>query len=116
MRKLLLILLLSNVALAADPITKGDKAPYDGVIFKHDEAVTLKKDLIDLDMLNKQRDIYKQNEAIMSSQVDLWRNQALNLSKELTKEKHSFWSNTAFFFLGAAATTVIVFGVRRSLQ
>lgn len=108
--------LLATIANAADPISKGDKAPYDGVIFNHKEAIDLKRDLIDLDTLKKQQEIYKENQKIMDNQVKLWRDQSLGLSKELVKEKNSFWGSMGYFFLGVGASTLIVFGVRRSLE
>lgn len=119
MRFLMLLILISSVSKAADdvvPISKGTPAPMDGVLMSTDKARELKNELLDKDMLQKQVGIYKLNEELLGSQVTLWRTQSDSLSKQLTEQKNSFWSNTGFFLLGAAVTTGLAFGVSRATR
>ena len=118
MRFLMLSLLLSLSVRAEDtfPINKGEASPVDGIVMTTDKARSLKNELLDKDMLVKQVGIYKLNEELLNNQVALWRTQSDSLSKQLTDEKYSFWSNTGFFLLGVAVTTGLAYGVSRATR
>ena len=122
-----LILLLSNISWACDPVTlmhAGDKANCDGYLFSKDKEAEVRQHLLDLDTYKQldasnQRIIqyHMQEEDLLKQQTDLWHNQAQDLSKQLiSAEDSSFWKKTLFFGLGVLASMTTIYGIKKAAR
>ena len=61
--------------------------------------------------------LLEQNNTLLTKQVDLWRTQSDELSKQLIRqEKSTFWQNLGYFALGAVLTTGLAFAVNQSTK
>ena len=122
---ILIALLITHSSLACNPVlhlNKGDAAPCDGFIFSVDEELKnraklmeLQTDQITLENNAKIIALLKTENIITNDQVKLWQTQSSDLAKQLVdKDNASFWKSLGYFSLGAALTTIIVFGVNKA--
>lgn len=120
---LFLTLLTSLNALGqVQYLDKGIPAPYSGFLFtpeaeKANRLRLLERDYFEqLDVQNKHLiELQVAQTAIVQQQVDLWKGQSENLSKQLTEMKdNSFWKSLLYFGLGCILTTAVVFGVNKA--
>ena len=94
-------------------LAKGEPAPFPGVLLNEGKAREVKNQLIDLDYTKKQVDIYKANEAILNSQVNLWKDQSKSLSEQLVETRDSsIWAKVGFFILGAGITVGTAYAIK----
>lgn len=117
-KSLFLLVFTSTMCLGqVKYIDKGTAAPYSGYLFTVDAELENRQKLIDYSINKQQLELYRQNEEILTKQVELWRGQSRDLSLELVKkERMSFWQNTLYFALGAVVTTGLAFGVSRAIR
>jgi hypothetical protein len=116
----LLVFLLSFSALAKDVTTikKGDKAPYDGQLFTHTKAESVRKELIEKDQLKIFNQALKDTIAIQdkiivnkTEQVGLLTEQNEKLVKQVEEAGHmSGFEKAMWFGLGIAATSLAIYG------
>lgn len=122
-----IIVNLINIPVYADDVTfleKDQKAPFQGVLFPRDQAVQLRKDLIDADLnkaLNesykKSLDLYKTTNDIKDEQINLLINRNDQLAKSLNSARETTGlEKFAWFALGVAATAATVYGIKKITQ
>ena len=112
---IILLHLLNNTVYAADVtlLDAGQPAPYAGFLFSRTEADKVRNLKLDLDLSTKMVDLGKQENVLLTNQLDKANLHINNLADQVVKEKDTFWSNLGFFLLGSAVTTVIAYGVVR---
>lgn len=106
------------------PLTKGQAAPMDGVLFSSDKANQTRKDLIELDELRLKEpsykrtiDLYKANENLYSDKIKIVSDQNDNLAKNLYEARSlTTWEKLGYFALGVAVTGLAVRGIQQSLK
>jgi hypothetical protein len=121
---LMTMLLIFNTALACDPVKfveKGAAAPCTGYLFTPEKEKEVRMQVIDLQYekelsLSKDRQIelYKKENAILTERYQIWSVEAKALSSDLSKERNStFWRNTLYFALGMLITTGVTYAVNQ---
>lgn len=115
--KLLLLLLISNIALANDIqlITKGSPSPYDGFIMDNEKALNIRNQELDLGLANKKLDINTQINSLLQDSLNKSNQQVNNLNTELVNIKsNTKWENAVFFVAGALITGTIAYGIYKT--
>jgi hypothetical protein len=106
-----------NTLAQVQYIEKGTQAPFTGYLFTPEAELKNRKDLIQLDMFRQTVPLLEQNNTLLTKQVDLWRTQSDELSKQLIRQERStFWQNLGYFALGAVLTTGLAFAVNQSTK
>jgi len=95
---------------------KGDVAPFTGILISESASKDIKKDLLELDALKFQKNIFIQNQTALEEQRDMWKNQANNLADQLITEKNSFWGRASYFLAGAGITVVLAFATNKATK
>lgn len=124
MKALIILMLLIAQPVFADTaqnISKGQPAPYDGVIMDKERSEKVRDELIDKDALvktneslNKSIKLYQSNEDILNGQKQLLLNQNIELTKTLNDTREtSTLTKVGFFLLGVAVTSAAVYGATR---
>lgn len=116
----LLVFLLSFSAIAKDvtTITKGTPAPYDGQLFTHPKAESVRKELIEKDQLKIFNEALKETIAIQdkiidnkTEQVNILKEQNTKLVKKVEEAgQTSNFEKVLWFGLGIAATSLAIYG------
>lgn len=116
----LMLLVLSINALADDsvlPISKGTPAPFDGYLINQERAERFRALSIELDFANKSLDIVKQQNTLLTNQLDLSSKHMLDLNKQIVEAKDtSLLSKIGMFILGAGTATLLTFAVSRTVK
>jgi hypothetical protein len=122
----LILLLISNIALADDPtiLQLGDKAPYIGLLFSPTKANELRQGLLERDYylkindsLNKSIDLQQAIINDQNNKINLLITQDDSLAKNLQSERNvSEWTKAAYFLLGIAATVGAGYAIKRAGQ
>lgn len=95
---------------SAVSITKGQPAPFDGVVMTTDKATSVKNELIDKDACLKSVDVYKSNQSLLSQQVTILLNQNNLLIQEKASDvKKDEFNKYLLFFSGVAVTSAAVY-------
>lgn len=125
LKKLLIILtILSNLCIADElvvPITKGDPAPYSGVLFPVSKAREMEKTSIErnnLKLINesyqRSHEIDAKTEELLNKKIDIVTQQNNVLNDQVYKYRESSnWNNLLWFSLGIFATGAAIWGVSR---
>jgi len=126
MKNLLIItmLLIFNGSFACDPVKfveKGNPAPCSGYLFTPEKEREIRLQLVELEfekqlVISKDRQIelHKQENKLITERYDLWRVEAKELSSDLSKERNNnFWRNTLYFALGMIITTGVTYAVNQ---
>lgn len=128
---LISLIIVSNftvqVASAEDgavSIRKGDLAPFAGVLLTNDKANELNNGLNERDqykLLNesytKTIKLYRDNEELYQSKVNLLLTQNDSLSKSLYDARETTaWERFGWFALGVVGTSLAVYGVKKAIQ
>jgi hypothetical protein len=125
MKYIILALLIPSITLACDkPVTflpKGTTTQCDLYGFTPDKEREVRLGVVDLDYYKglsasqtHQVGLYKEENKLLESQVNLWRDQSTRLSKELTESKSkSTLTLFLWFGLGVLTTTAITYGVNQ---
>lgn len=127
MKYLLIAILICNTCLADDGavvVSKGDAAPFSGVLLSNEKANQLKVISIEHDeykllndSLNRSINLYKSNEAVYDNKVNVLLQQNDKLAVDLYSARQTtMWEKLGFFVLGVAATTAAVYGVKKATQ
>ena len=127
MKYLLIALMIFSQPAFADTatnISKGQPAPYDGVLMDTERSKKIRDELIDKDALektneslNKSIKLYRDNEDILQDQKKLLINQNIELTKTLNDTREtSGWVKAGYFFLGIAATGLAVYGASKLVR
>lgn len=96
-------------------IEKGTPAPFTGFLFSAEDELKNRKELIELDGYRQKYPLLNENNEILKQQVNLWRTQSEDLSKQLIRQERStFWQNLGYFALGAVLTTGMAFAVNQA--
>jgi hypothetical protein len=111
---------ISVNSLAADVtfLEKGSPAPYTGYLFSEEKTLKIRKELIELDTLklletsyNKSIDLYKKNEDLQNTKVNLLLQQNDKLAEALVKSRErSEWETRIWFGLGILVSGLAVYG------
>lgn len=117
-----LILFISSISYAdtsgdAAYLNLGDKAPFAGYLISPDKADKVR--LMDIDLSTcKYTDNLKDEELTLAAQrLDNAKKEQQYLNDELVKTRSGEWLTKAgYFVLGVAATSLIAFGVSRTLR
>lgn len=120
--KLIILLLISNVALAnvanandIQLITKGTPAPYDGFLMDNEKALSIRNQELDLGLANKKLDINTQINTLLQDSLNKSNQQVNNLNTELLNVQSSTkWENAVFFVAGALITGTIAYGIYKT--
>ena len=128
MKYLLILILACNTCFAADPdavaLNKNDPAPFSGVLLSNDKANQLKNTSIERDeyklindSLTRSVKLYRDNETIYDNKVNVLLQQNDKLAVSLYDARQTtMWEKFGYFFLGVAATTAAVYGVKKVTQ
>lgn len=112
----------SNPELKATNISKGQPAPYDGVLLSNNQSKVVVGQLRQFDnlklineSLNKEVTLHEANETEFQKQIIELKSQNTDLSTNLEKaSSDNFWRQTLFFGLGVLSTGLIVYAVKRN--
>lgn len=115
---LLVTIIFNNLAIAESIVLhKDEKAPFTGILMDEQTSKNNQKDLLELDTLRSSISLYKENTEVYKTQVDFWRNGALEANKELiSKDRRTFWENLGYFAIGCAITTSLAFAVNKATK
>ena len=117
--KLLSILLVFSLITPAfaDQSTyldKGAVAPYPGFLLDHEKAGKVRLLSIDLEEAVKTRDYLTKDNEVYVKRLENMTTQNDKLATQLADARDtSLWSKLGLFILGAATTTLIVYGTSR---
>lgn len=119
-----IILISSNNSFAADSaiaLSKGEIAPFTGILMPLDLAKTVNNKLTDCNRiklinqsLNDSINIYKKNEVLYKSEVTEIQVENLSLRTAVDNaNKNNFWRNALYFGLGVLTTSAVVYATRQ---
>lgn len=126
MKKLITLVLMASFSTSLFAqvlyVSKGDPAPYNGYIFTLGAELDNRKKLEDLKTLvlveaNDKKIIDMKDLYITESntEMNIWKTQAQDLSKQLAEQSNSsFWHSVLYFGLGVVASTAMAFAVSRA--
>jgi len=126
MLRILLVFSIFSHSVIADPvlIESGQKAPFSGSLYPTEEAVKLKRRLLDADIYEeltksyeRSINLYKANETIQENKVKVLMEQNDKLAISLRSEREmTGWERFGWFALGVVATSVAVIGLKEALK
>jgi hypothetical protein len=105
-------------------LSKGQAAPFDGLLLSNDKAKTIKQELLDKDQLdainaslNKSLDLYKSNEQIYTDKVNILSSQNTDLAKSLNDARTtSNWEKALWFSIGFLVPMAAFYGIRSTTK
>ena len=107
------LLLVANIASAQTTIKAGTPAPYDGVLFDNASEQKLRDMALENEAFVKKFAILNDQNTMLDSQVKIWKDQSLQLSKEVyDSRKDSNWRFSGGFLAGAIVTVVLAMAVK----
>lgn len=117
----LIVLLSYSISALADDsvlsISKGTPAPFDGYLINQERAERFRALSIELDFTNKSLDIVKQQNKLLTEQLDLSSKHMIDLNKQITEAKdNSLLSKIGMFILGAGTATLLTFAVSQTIK
>lgn len=120
------LLIISQPALAdtAINISKGQPAPYDGVLMDKEKAEKIRDELIEKDALvkineslNKSVILHRSNEDILTNQNKMLLNQNIEVTKALNESRETSTLTKIGYFLGGVIITgAAVYGASRLVK
>lgn len=116
---LLLFFTISSFAFAEDTVVlkKGEAAPYDGFLI--DRAKADKYYLLSetLESCTKISDLRIKESDIQEKRITNLNTELNNMSERLvSQQESSFWGKVGFFFVGAAAASLVAYGAAKSVR
>lgn len=117
MRHLILLTLIATSVLAEPVVlTKGQLAPFDGVLFTRPEELSIRYKLIERDTFKDLLDTtypamilrLKDNEKLALEETNLWRTQSAALAKQNIEYRDKAYRNSLLWFGGGILTTVLI--------
>ncbi len=114
-----MFILALNLAFADEVkyIKKGDPAPFTGYIFDLEAEQKNQASLLRKDQLELQVSLFKENEADLLKNNNMWRSVATENTERLVKmERYSFWQNALFFGLGVVVTGGLAIGLAQGIK
>jgi hypothetical protein len=110
---LLLTISLISHSLLADPtiLTKGQAAPYDGLLFSQEKASEVKNQLLEIPSFKKSIELYQKNEELYQKKIDTLTVANDKLATTLYDVKDvNIWERVLWFSLGVIATSGAFYG------
>lgn len=121
MKFIALLLLCSNIALADNVtvsvfLTKGQASPYDGYLLDQAKVKSLYNDNLDLQFYKKSNDNLNLQIVDYDKRVNNCLSQNDKLAVKLEHSDSNMLEKIGFFFLGAAAASIVAFGAARAVR
>lgn len=116
---IIIILRLLNVSCFAAEVTlldAGQPAPYAGFLFTRIKADEFRLLDINYKLSVTTNEILTKQNVLLNEQLDKANANVTRLADQVVKERNDLWSNIGMFLLGAAATTLVAFGVSRATK
>lgn len=124
MKYLITFLMIISQPVFADTATnlsKGQPAPYDGILLDKEKSDKIRDELIEKDALvkineslNKSIKLHRDNEDILNGQKKMLVDQNIELTRALNDSREtSTWTKIGFFALGFIVTSAAVYGATR---
>lgn len=111
------LLFIQSVLAESVVVTKGQEAPFTGILMDEETARANKKELLELDALRASVPLYKENLAISEAQVESWRKSSLEAHQELIRrDKWDSVENGLYFGAGAVIVILLSFAVKKSVN
>jgi hypothetical protein len=96
-------------------LLKGDKAPFDGILFTIEYANKTRLDLIEYDRATRLNAVYEKDIALLETRVDHWRSTSESLSNRVIEaDNRSYWQNAGYFALGAVTVILLAFATSKA--
>jgi hypothetical protein len=119
MKTLLVAILLVSQAVSANEdvvyLPKGTQTPYTGYLFSEQKAQEVRVKIIDLEAATRTIQIMTDENALMVKRLELSKEHIDHLSKQVVSND-SLWGKMGYFFLGAAAASLVAFGASRAVR